>query len=129
LQAQRTRQLEMRMAAGSRWKDHGFIFTHPNGEPMAPWNLRDDFKLVLQKSGLPWRFNPYTARHTNATLLFAGGVNAKLVSEQLGHSRVGITLDTYTHPGEEMRAGLTAEIERILELGNTVATQEQGASG
>lgn len=36
-------------------------------------------------------------RHTCATLLFARGVHPKLVQELLGHSAVGITLDTYSH--------------------------------
>ena len=34
-------------------------------------------------------------RHTSASLLLAAGVNPRLVSERLGHSSVGFTLDTY----------------------------------
>jgi integrase len=34
-------------------------------------------------------------RHTFATLALQAGVPAKVVSETLGHSGVGITLDTY----------------------------------
>ncbi|MDQ2679361.1 MAG: site-specific integrase [Actinomycetota bacterium] len=37
-------------------------------------------------------------RHAHATFLIAAGVDPKTVSGRLGHSRVGITLDTYTAP-------------------------------
>ncbi len=36
-------------------------------------------------------------RHTHATLLLAGGVHPKIVSERLGHAKISITLDTYSH--------------------------------
>jgi integrase len=36
-------------------------------------------------------------RHTSATLLMAAGVHPKIAQERLGHSQIGITLDTYSH--------------------------------
>lgn len=36
-------------------------------------------------------------RHTHATLLLRAGVHPKIVSERLGHSKVSITLDVYSH--------------------------------
>jgi hypothetical protein len=36
-------------------------------------------------------------RHTCATLLVAQGVHPKVVQEILGHSQIGLTLDTYSH--------------------------------
>ena len=36
-------------------------------------------------------------RHTCATLLLSRGVNPIVVSEQLGHASIVITLDTYSH--------------------------------
>jgi len=45
-------------------------------------------------------------RHTHATLLLLDGVPVTLVSKRLGHAKVSITLDTYSHilPGFEHRA-------------------------
>ena len=41
---------------------------------------------------------PFRAlRHTTASLLFLQRVHPKVVQEQLGHSRIGITLDLYSH--------------------------------
>jgi integrase len=36
-------------------------------------------------------------RHTNATLLLAGGHAVHVVSERLGHSRVNVTMEVYAH--------------------------------
>ncbi|HEX2491974.1 MAG TPA: tyrosine-type recombinase/integrase [Blastocatellia bacterium] len=57
---------------------------------------------------------PYSARHTMATLLIAGGTNVKAVSERLGHSQVVTTLQQYTHVSPGMQADVSVEIERLL---------------
>ena len=36
-------------------------------------------------------------RHAHATLMLLQGIHPKIVSERLGHSSIGITLDTYSH--------------------------------
>ena len=36
-------------------------------------------------------------RHTVATLLLAQGVPARVLMEVLGHSQIGITMNTYSH--------------------------------
>jgi integrase len=55
------------------------------------------------------RIGLHECRHTFASLMIAAGVNAKALSEYLGHSSITITLDRYGHlmPGnEEQAAGL-----------------------
>jgi integrase len=102
------------MKAGKLWADHGFIFADELGGPHAQWTLRDDFKLILKAAGLPMNFSPYTSRHTMATLLIAVGTNVKAVSERLGHSKVVITLQQYTHVSQGMQADVSEQIERLL---------------
>jgi integrase len=50
-------------------------------------------------------------RHSHATQLLRAGVRPKIVSERLGHTGVGITLDTYSHvlPGMQKQAVLQLE--------------------
>lgn len=36
-------------------------------------------------------------RHSHASLLINHGVNIMLISKRLGHDKVSITLDTYSH--------------------------------
>ena len=64
----------------------------------------------LKPAGLPLiRF--HDLRHTAATLWFRSGVNPKIVQETLGHSRVAITLDTYSH----MIPDLQVETARVMD--------------
>lgn len=51
-------------------------------------------------------------RHTHATLLLQQGVHPKTVSERLGHSSVGITLDLYSHMVPGMQAAAAHKIDR-----------------
>ncbi len=114
LNEQRRRQLEARMKVGKLWRNWDFIFCNEVGDPYPQWTLHKDCKLILRTAGLPSTFSPYTTRHTMATLLIAGGTNVKAVSERLGHSKVTITLQEYTHVSKGMQADVSEEIERLL---------------
>ncbi len=114
LNAQRKSQLEARLKAGALWKDHGFIFADSVGEPYSQWKLRGDCKKIVESAGLPQTFTPYSTRHTMATILMMTGTNPKAVSERLGHSKVSITLDRYTHVSQGMQADVSEKIERLL---------------
>jgi len=114
LGAHRKQQLEERMKAGRAWNDHDLIFTDEIGNPYSQVRLWYICKKILKVAGLPGHFFPYSARHTSATLLMANGVNPKTVSNRLGHSDVSVTLQTYTHPTDEMQVRASEEIERVL---------------
>ena len=114
LQTHRRAQLEDRMKAGKAWTDHGFIFTDEIGEPYSQTRLRATFKAIAKAAGLPKGFNPYTCRHSTATLLMAAGVNPKVVSERLGHSNVSITLGTYSHVAPSMQRDASEELGRLI---------------
>jgi len=53
-------------------------------------------------------------RHTHATLLLAAGENVKVVSERLGHSKIQITLDTYSHVLPTMQKAAADKLQRLL---------------
>ena len=53
-------------------------------------------------------------RHTHATLLLRQGTHPKIVSERLGHSKVGITLDTYSHVLPGMQDEATDQLDVTL---------------
>ena len=55
------------------------------------------------------RVTLHECRHTYASLMIAAGVNAKALSEYMGHSKIALTMDLYGHlmPGNESQeAGL-----------------------
>ena len=58
--------------------------------------MHRSFRRILTKAELPIiRF--HDLRHSTASLLLSLGVHAKIVQELLGHSQIGLTLDTYSH--------------------------------
>ena len=51
---------------------------------------------MLAKATLPiLRF--HDLRHSAASVALSQGVHPKIVSEMLGHSRISLTLDVYSH--------------------------------
>ena len=52
------------------------------------------------------RITLHECRHTFASLMIAAGVNAKALSEYMGHANIAITFDRYGHlmPGNEAEA-------------------------
>jgi integrase len=95
LREHRARQLADGDAAGPRWAETGYVFTTLTGKPVGPDRLTRLFRKLVAASGLP----PVTLhglRHGAATLSLAAGANLKVVQDQLGHSTIVLTADTYT---------------------------------
>ena len=67
---------------------------------------------LLQQTGVTYR-KPHTLRHTDAYLLIQNGESIAYVRDQLGHSSIKITVDTYGHlaPG-----GNKAAVDKLDEL-------------
>lgn len=85
-----------------------------DGRAVTPNEItRQYLRPLLARAGLP-DVGAYALRHTCATLLLAGGVNPKIVSERLGHSSVSITLDTYSHVLPGMQAAAVDVLSRSL---------------
>ncbi|YCI32167.1 tyrosine-type recombinase/integrase [Bacillus sp. PK3-037] len=53
-------------------------------------------------------------RHTHATLLLLAGENSKIVAERLGHSKVSVTLDTYSHVLPNMQKDVANQLAEVL---------------
>lgn len=97
LREHRALQQVEREALGSAWTDLDLVFPNTVGTPFGAENLvQREFYPLLKQAGLP-RVRFHDLRHTAATLLLERGINAKVVSEMLGHSDVSITLGIYTH--------------------------------
>jgi integrase len=70
--------------------------------------------IECARIGLP-RIRFHDMRHTHATHLLASGVHPKVASERLGHSKVGLTLDTYSHVLPNMQADAAALVDDALQ--------------
>jgi integrase len=61
-------------------------------------------------------------RHSAATLLLGLGIYPKIVSELLGHSQVGITLDLYSHVTATMQQEAVRAFDGLL--GSQLGSQD-----
>jgi integrase len=119
LKAHRARQAEELLKVGERLSDETFVVAQADGSPLQPDSITQDWFRKIEGTSLP-RIRFHDLRHAHATHMLASGVNPKVASERLGHSRIGITLDLYSHvlPGmqedavERVDAALLAAINK-----------------
>jgi integrase len=115
LKDHRKRQLEERMRLAGLWQDQGLVFPNETGSLLNPSNLRNrSFKRIKARSGVREDLRFHDLRHTCATLLLSEGVNAKVVSEILGHASITITLNTYSHVLPDMQDSAADAMEAAL---------------
>jgi integrase len=113
LKAHRVRQLEERLLAGTRWRETEMIFTSTIGTLLEPRNINRQFEGLVEKAGLPHiRF--HDLRHTCATLLLVQGVPPRVVMDLLGHSKIGVTMDTYSHVLPELQSEAADRMDELL---------------
>src|SRR6202165_1716403 len=74
-----------------------FVFPSPEGSILDPDNLYHRyFQPVLAKAGLR-KIRLHDLRHTFGSLLIQSGASIVYVKEQMGHSSIQVTVDTYGH--------------------------------
>jgi integrase len=89
------RQRAERTAAAEGWDESGYVFTTAEGTPLHPDWITRRFRRLVEMSGLP-PVRLHDLRHGAATLAHAAGADLKTVQEQLGHTSIVLTADTYT---------------------------------
>jgi integrase len=93
------------------WKDlPPWVFVTSSGTPYSQRNVLRDFKAVLKKAKLPMHFSPHSLRHTFASLHLLNGASIYYVQQQLGHSSIKLTVDTY---GSWLKKRDTAAADRL----------------
>ena len=102
---------------GRELEDTDYIFRrHGDRLPMTPSTFTWRFKLILKKHGLPTALNVHSLRHTNASLLIAGGADVATVAGLLGHSQPSTTLDIYTHAFDKNKKAASQVLQEGLEI-------------
>lgn len=94
--------------------DCPWVFSNTTGGPLRRSHFhREVFKPLLRRAKLP-EIRFHDLRHTSASLLLAAGVHPKVVQERLGHSQIGITLDTYSHVLPTMGLEAASKLDGVL---------------
>jgi integrase len=99
-----------------------YVFVDELGQPYNPDNLLYKFHRLCEVARVP-RLTLHSLRHTANTLAMEAGVPLKVQSSRMGHSRVNITADIYSHASlEEQRRAAAAVEERLAGVGSGPST-------
>ena len=80
----------------------GFLFLDQNGNPTVAMHWEHYFNHIctsynkLYREQLP-NITPHVCRHTFCSNMAKSGMNPKTLQYLMGHSDIGVTLNTYTH--------------------------------
>jgi integrase len=112
LREHRARQAAWFLETGIRSE---LVFCCETGGPLNPRNVTvRGLRPALVAAKLPLTITLYSLRHSFASVMLALGVHIKLVSEVLGHSRVDLTLNTYSHLAPGLQEDATARLDSAL---------------
>ena len=125
LTAHRLQQVQELLQVGKRLGDDDFVVTQADGSPLRPHSLGQEWVRFLARNGRLPRIRFHDLRHAHATHLLGSGVHPKVASERLGHSKVGITLDLYSHVLPNMQADAAAIVDGALRA----VLSKRGAKG
>lgn len=96
----------------------GFLFFDKDGKPMISLHWEHYFKHICQKYNKIYKVQmpkvtPHVCRHTYCSNMARSGMNPKTLQYLMGHSDIGVTLNTYTHLGLD---DAKEEIRRIASV-------------
>lgn len=91
-----------------------WVFCNRVGNPLVRSCFYHYSFLPLGKRTKLPAFRFHDLRHTSATLLLSAGVHPKIVQERLGHSAIGMTMDTYSHIMPTMQKEAAAKMQAAL---------------
>ena len=116
--------------AGSLWVETGLVFTTTVGTGLESGNVTKHLQRILSRHDLP-RLRFHDLRHSAASLLLAQGIPSRVVMEVLGHSRIGVTLDLYSHVLPSLLGDAADAMEHALgrQDGRQTAKMDAGEPG
>lgn len=95
----------------------GFLYLDKNGMPMVALHWEHYFQHIRKKYNSIYKLQmpkvtPHVCRHTFCSNMAKSGMNPKTLQYIMGHSDIGVTLNTYTHVQYE---DAEKEMSKILE--------------
>ena len=93
----------------------GFLYLDKNNMPMVALHWQKYFQHILKKYNSIYKIQmpkvtPHVCRHTFCSKVAKSGMNPKSLQYIMGHSDIGVTLNTYTHVKFE---DAEAEMKRV----------------
>jgi integrase len=126
LRAHRVKRAQELLRFGVGLSDDDLVIAHADGSVVQPIYISQHWARTIRKTRLAHlRF--HDLRHAHAPHLLANGVHPKVASERLGHSKVGITLDLYSHVIPGMQEDAAAMVDTALK--SAMQKREQKRNG
>jgi integrase len=101
------------------------VFPSRVGTVLKPDNIAPRYmEPALEKAGLP-RLRFHDLRHTFGSLLIQDGASLAYVKEQMGHSSIQITVDTYGHLIPRADIGWVDRLDRSSSQQQTATKPQQ----
>ncbi len=97
----------------NQFRNTGYVLSNDKLDYTEPRLMQIKFEKMISDCGLD-RTNFHALRHTFATRCVEAGVDAKTLSEILGHSDVKTTLNRYVHSSFELKQKSMKQLELSL---------------
>ena len=96
----------------------GFLFLDKDGLPLVAMHWEHRFNHMVNRYNEIYKIQmpnitPHVCRHTYCSNMARSGMNPKTLQYLMGHSEIGVTMNTYTHLGLE---DATDELRRVEDL-------------
>lgn len=96
-----------------KYNPEDYLFVQEDtGNVMSPNTLNQWMIRFSKKVGL--HIHPHKFRHSQASILFAAGVDVVTVSKRLGHSQVSTTQNIYAHILEKSDKAASDAISQLI---------------
>jgi integrase len=90
-----------------KYPNNEYVFSNLDPDNSTSW-----YRKWVKHNNLPY-ITFHDLRHTHASLLLYQGIDIKTISQRLGHSNIGITMNVYTHVVEELDRKASLAIDAI----------------
>ena len=104
----------------------GFFYFDKDKNPMVAMHWEHYFKHICQKYYKIYKVQmpkvtPHVCRHTYCSNMAKSGMNPKTLQYLMGHSDIGVTLNTYTHLGLQDAKQELSRVQREISKQNKKA--------
>ena len=96
--------------------DENFVFTNHAQEWTRLKTINNALKYFYNHHPELKEITVHGFRHTHASLLFEAGVEAKAISDRLGHTNIQTTLNLYTHLNDTQRINTVNQFMDFMAL-------------
>ena len=109
----------------------GVFYLDDQGRPLVAYHWQKRFNHAVHrhnqiyKEQLP-NITPHVCRHTYCSNMAKSGMNPKTLQYLMGHSDIGVTMNTYTHLGLD---DAVMEIQRLQEQERVLGEFEEEEKG